>query len=117
MNSQKLLLILFVFILIITGVSLLAKDLEAIISRGTDIDSIGHMLGFFLLTWFLHSACRFPLITLSIALIFYAALTEIGQWYLGFRNPELSDFIADTVGILTFITLKWLKLMYFQRVR
>lgn len=115
MKSQQLLLFLFIIILIITGVSILANDLDAIISRGTDIDSIGHMLGFFLFTWFLNSICRLPLITLSITLIFYAALTELGQWYLGFRNPEFSDFIADTVGITIYVVIKWLQLMYFKR--
>ena len=46
--------------------------------------------------------------TTALTLSFYAALTEIGQYYLGFRNGEFRDFVADVMGIIIFIFLYWL---------
>lgn len=115
MKSQHHLFLFLIFLLMVIGVSVMSHDLQRIIFRGTQIDSIGHMVGFFALTWFLHGVFKYSLIPLSICLIFYAGLTEIGQWYLGFRNPEMSDFISDIVGITAFVALKWLKIMYFSR--
>jgi len=48
-------------------------------------------------------------------LIFYAALTEIGQSFLGYRSGELGDFIADIVGISLFVLAKWLYLRFFRK--
>lgn len=113
MKSQQHLLLFLVFLILVIFTSLVSHDLQAIWFRGTRLDSIGHMVGFFGLTWLLQGVFKFPLIPLSMCLIFYAALTEIGQWYLGYRNAEMSDFIADVVGITAFVALKWLKIMYF----
>jgi len=49
---------------------------------------------------------RVPLMNSILCITFYAALTEVGQYYLGFRSADFSDFIADMVGIMLFITLK-----------
>jgi len=114
MKSQQHLLLLLIFIFIAIFVSLISNDLKAIIFRSTQIDSIGHLIGFFILAWFLNGVFKYPVISLSICLIFYAALTELGQLYLGFRNGEISDFIADLVGIALFVGVKWLK-MYFGK--
>jgi len=70
------------------------------------------MIGFFILAWLLHGIFKFPVLSISICLVFYAALTELGQLYLGFRNGEISDFIADIVGITLFIGIKWLRMVY-----
>lgn len=115
MKSQHHLLFLLIFLLLLLSVNLLSHDLKAIIFRGTQIDSIGHMIGFFILPWFLHGVFRFPVINLSLCLVFYAALTELAQLYLGFRNAEFSDFLADIVGITCFVAVKWLKVVYFDR--
>ncbi len=53
---------------------------------------------------------------LTIALIFYAALSELGQYYLGFRNGEMKDFIADLFGIFMFVLLKWVWLVYGKKL-
>jgi len=76
------------------------------------IDTIGHFTGFFILTWLISSLLRLPLLNIVLCLIFYGALSEIGQWYLGFRNGEFTDFYADTAGILVFSLLKWGAIVY-----
>ena len=115
MKSRQHLLLLLTFILITIFVSIIALDFKAIIFRGTQLDSIGHFIGFFILIWFLNGVLKFPLVNIFICLILYAALTELGQFYLGFRNGEISDFIADIVGISFFVIIKWLKLVYFNK--
>lgn len=96
--------LLFTFLTVITFTLL---DYQAIYERGIEIDSIGHIIGFFILTWFLYSIVKGSLLYLSLSLILYAALTEIGQFYLGFRNGEWSDFFADLFGISLFLLIKW----------
>ncbi len=71
------------------------------------IDTFGHFISFFLLTWVLHSLLKFHLPTLIFTLIIYGGLTELGQLYLGFRNAEFNDFLADISGVLFFTLLKF----------
>ena len=105
-----LLLLLFIFTIIL--VSIIADDIQAIFVQGIKFDTIGHMVGFFALAWFLNAVLKLPLLNLSFTLIVYAALTELGQLYLGFRNGEMSDFIADIVGIMLFVAIKWCSIVY-----
>lgn len=115
MKSQQHLLLLLIFLTLGIVVSLLAHDWAAIVFRSTQIDSIGHLIGFFTLTWFLHGVFKFPLVNLAITLVCYGGLTEIAQWHLGFRNGEFSDFLADVAGVTLFVALKWLKVVYYDR--
>lgn len=72
------------------------------------IDSLGHFFTFFVLTGILTCLVKLrPLIT-TLTLTFYAGASELGQAYLGFRNGEFSDFIADVIGIISFVILYWL---------
>jgi VanZ family protein len=80
-----------------------------------EIDTIGHLTSFFILTWVCHSIIKLPLFICLPLLIFYGALTEIGQSFLGYRNGELGDFIADIVGISLFVLTKWLYLRFFRK--
>jgi VanZ family protein len=91
---------------------LLPAELKKIVFRSPQIDTIGHFICFFILAWLVHSLIKLPLIETFITLIFYGALSELGQYYLGFRNGEFSDFYADIAGISTFILLKLLYLAY-----
>jgi|TARA_B110000211_G_scaffold78149_3_gene91670 VanZ family protein len=50
-----------------------------------------------------------------LTVAFYGALTEIGQYYLGFRSAQLSDFISDLIGIALFAIIRWSILMYRNR--
>lgn len=106
---------LLLFLIIITLVAItyhLSAEFRSMVFRGTQIDSIGHMIGFFGLTWILHSVLKLPLINIILTMIFYSALTELGQYYLGFRSAELSDFFSDIMGITTFGAFRWAILVY-----
>jgi len=106
------------FILIISAAVLLffASELslptafKKIIFRSPQIDTIGHFIGFFILAWLLHSVIKSTLTETFITLSFYGVLSELGQYYLGFRNGEFSDAYADIAGITLFILLKLLYL-------
>lgn len=110
-NSSAILLLLFL-ILVFTITFSVPNELQNQIIKVPKIDSYGHFFTFFILTWFLNSVIKLPLMSTVLALVVYGALSELGQLYLGFRNGEFSDFIADTVGILTFVLIKWGYLVY-----
>ena len=105
-----------VLIIFIVSVSayFIFDELRAVVFRGTQIDSIGHIISFFLLTWLLNGIVKLPLINCVITISIYAAFTELGQYYLGFRNGEISDFFADLVGIALFAILRWAVTLYRQ---
>lgn len=67
------------------------------------IDSTGHFIGFFSLTALLLFGLKLPVFSTSFTLVVYAIATELGQAYLGFRNGELNDVIADIYGMLSAI--------------
>ena len=79
------------------------------------LDTIGHLTSFFILTWVSHSILKLPLSICMPLLIFYGALTEIGQSFLGYRSGQLGDFIADIIGISLFVLTKWLYLRFFRK--
>ena len=80
--------------------------------ESTRIDTIGHFIGFFLLTWLLTTFIKLPTSIAALTLVFYAAASEFGQAYLGFRNGEFSDFVADIIGVTCFIFILWCKSIY-----
>ncbi len=110
-NHQAFLLfITIIAIVLISTVVLLSPNtlgLNTHYIRFPKIDTIGHFTSFFLLTWVVHSLVKLPLKITVVVLIFYGALSELGQLYLGFRNGELTDFVADVAGILFFVLMKW----------
>ena len=112
MKSRQHLLFLLILILAIIVFSFLTNDFKSLILSGTRIDTVGHFIGFFLLTWFLNVVIKLSMTELFFALLVYAALTEVGQFYLGFRNGEVSDFIADVIGISLYAFIKWLIVVY-----
>jgi len=91
---------------------LLPIELKKLIFRSPQIDTIGHFISFFILAWLIHSLIKLTLVETLLTLSFYGALSELGQYYLGFRNGELSDFFADIFGVSLFILLKLLHLAY-----
>ncbi|WP_420839706.1 VanZ family protein [Colwellia maritima] len=80
--------------------------------RSPQIDTIGHFIGFFILTWFVSSILKLSIFNTFFSLSFYSALSELGQYYLGFRNGEFSDFFADIAGISLYLFLKYVYLLY-----
>lgn len=114
MNRNYQLLIVLIILAFSLSTYFIFDDLRTIVFRGTQIDSIGHITSFFLLTWLLNGIAKLPLINCVITISLYAALTELGQYYLGFRNGEMSDFFSDLVGIALFAILRWSVTLYRQ---
>lgn len=111
MKKNHHLLLFFCFIFIALILSFVPGFSQQIVEN-TRIDTIGHFIGFFLLTWLLTSLAKLPTSIAAITLVFYAAASEFGQAYLGFRNGEFSDFVADIVGVGCFIFVLWFKLIF-----
>ncbi|MGL1959267.1 MAG: VanZ family protein [Colwellia sp.] len=91
---------------------LLPVEIRNAVFHSPKIDTIGHFIGFFILAWVVHSVIKLSLFNTILTLILYGALSELGQFYLGFRNGEFSDFFADICGILFFALLKWCFVVY-----
>ena len=91
---------------------LLPEAIKKLVFRSPKIDTIGHFIGFFVLTWVVSSILKVSLVNTFYTLSFYGALSELGQYYLGFRNGEISDFFADIVGISLYLGLKFSYLKY-----
>jgi len=100
---SSLLLVLFFFI---------PTELTMSVINKIQIDTFGHIIGFFGLSWILIRLVKLPLVNTVVCLYFYSAVTEIGQHYLGFRSGQFFDFVADVVGISLFATLQWLTIIY-----
>jgi len=99
-------------LLLVTFALFFSNEVRNAIFRNTQIDTIGHFIGFFCLTWILSSFVKLSTPALTMALVIYAGLSELGQYYLGFRNGEIKDFIADLLGIGCFLLFKWIWLVY-----
>jgi VanZ family protein len=112
MKTNLQLLILLVFSLIIVLFFFIPTEFSEAVINKIKIDTYGHITGFFGLSWILIRFVKLPLINTVICLYFYSALTEIGQYYLGFRNGDFFDFVADVVGVSLFATLQWLRVIY-----
>jgi VanZ family protein len=107
---------LFLFIvLLILLLIIFSETLRNFLFELTKLDTIGHFISFFCLALVVNSLLKLPLFTSAISLSFYAALSEIGQYYLGFRHGEFRDFVADVLGILFFVLLKWLYIKYWKK--
>jgi len=107
-----ILLIIAATLLFFSSELLLPTELKNAVFRSPKIDTIGHFIGFFVLAWLMHSLLKTTLALTFFTLSLYGALSELGQYYLGFRNGEFSDFFADVAGISFFILLKTLYSFY-----
>lgn len=115
MKSRYHLSILAIIVMLFFGLYFSSDDFRRLVFRSTEIDSIGHIISFFCLTWVLQSILKLPLLTTMLTVAFYGVLTELGQHYLGFRNGEFSDFISDLIGIVLFAIIRWSILMFRNR--
>ncbi|MCP4321623.1 MAG: hypothetical protein GY787_07185 [Alteromonadales bacterium] len=109
----------FITVIIVTTLlffahELLPDNLREHIFRFPEIDTIGHLTSFFILTWLCHSVIKLPLSLCLPLLIFYGALTEVAQCFLSYRSGQWGDFIADIIGISLFVLTKWLYLTFFR---
>lgn len=115
MKSRYHLSILTIIVILFFCLYFSSTDFRRVVFRSTEIDSIGHIISFFGLTWVLHSILKLPLLTTMLTVAFYGVLTELGQYYLGFRSAQVSDFISDLIGIGMFGIIRWSILMYRNR--
>ena len=115
MKSRYHLSILAIIVILFFCFYFSSADFRRIAFRSTEIDSIGHIISFFCLTWVLHSILKLPLFNTMLTVAFYGVLTELGQYYLDFRSAEVSDFISDLIGIALFAIIRWSILMYRNR--
>lgn len=115
MKSRYHLLIIILIVALFLSLYLISPEFRTIVLRSTKVDSIGHIISFFGLTWVLHSILKLPLFNTMLTVSLYGALTEFGQYYLGFRSGEVSDFIADLIGVALFGIIRWSILIYRNR--
>ncbi|KGJ90599.1 VanZ family protein [Colwellia psychrerythraea] len=106
--------VIIVSITLLFAHEFLPDNLRKRIFQFPEIDTIGHLTSFFILTWVCHSVIKLSLTVCIPLLIFYGALTEIGQSFLGFRSGEWGDFFADVIGISLFVLAKFLYLNIFK---
>lgn len=105
-------LLIFFSLLFVAAFLLLIPGAEEAVFQNPEIDTIGHFIGFIVFTWLVHIFLQLPLVTLTVALVFYSAASEIGQYYLGFRNGEFTDFLANVAGIFTYLGMRWVLFLY-----
>lgn len=115
MNRNIPFYIVIVTLLTISSSIFMIEDVRTTFVDNIQIDSVAHFIGFFFIAALLNGIVKLPLMNCIIVLIFYAALTEWGQLYLGFRNAEIKDFVGDVLGVLTYALLRWTYLIFKQQ--
>jgi VanZ family protein len=112
MKTHSHLLLFLITTLLLLLAFFLSAEVRNIIFGPTQIDTVGHIIGFFGLSWILIAMAKLPMFNTLICLFLYSALTEVGQYYLGFRSGEFADFLADIAGISLFTVLYWIYIVY-----
>lgn len=113
-HTYFLISVIVITLVLLFAHEFLSEPLRKRIFQFPAIDTIGHLSSFFILTWVCHSILKLSFVVYMPTLTFYAALTEVGQSFLGYRNGEVGDVIADIVGILLFVLAKWCYVNLFQ---
>lgn len=106
MKNYQLIILFWASVISIVCLQYSADELVAMYQSYIKLDTIGHFWGFFILSWAVHVFLKISLLKTSIVIIAYAVLSELGQHYLGYRNGEFSDTVADIVGVLFFAIVK-----------
>ena len=63
-------------------------------------DKAQHVFAFFCLSSLGILAYQKAVVKLAIGLLLYGALIEVLQWFTDWRSGELTDWLADGIGIL-----------------
>ncbi|MCF1427283.1 MAG: VanZ family protein [Shewanella sp.] len=84
-----------------------------------NLDKVGHLGSFLLLSWLTFEAFRLRWHVLVPLMALYAFAIELVQSYLPYRSASFSDFVADMVGVALFYLLAWLfaRLPFICRLR
>lgn len=104
---------LFVWIIVILGVSSIPRLSVDNVGMPEGIDKVAHYLEYLILALLFHHALsgrpvrrRLPVELLVVATgLVIAAVDEIHQGYIPGRDPNIYDFAADGAGILTGILI------------
>ena len=108
-KQQSLVLTAFIAIIVALYFSL---GFHQSVSNNVRIDTVSHFIGFLALSFFSLYVLQIRILTTIIVLVIYAAATELGQAYLGFRNAQFSDFIADVLGVTMFALINWAHMVF-----
>jgi len=114
-HSYFFIIVVIVMTLLLFAHEFLPDSLRKRIFHFPEIDTIGHLTSFFILTWVCHSIIKLSLPICVVLLICYGALTEVGQSFLSYRSGQLGDFIADVIGISLFVMAKWIYVNFFRK--
>lgn len=106
MKNHQLLILFWVSLFSFLCLQYPLDELLELFKRHVRVDTIGHFLGFFILAWVIHSLINISLFKTALIITVYAVLSELGQFYLGYRSGEINDTIADITGVLFFILIK-----------
>ena len=81
-----------------------------------DWDKAQHALGFFGLTVLgLLAYPQKPLLRMAVYFVALGGLIEVAQWASGWRQGDLLDLLADTLGIGIAVVLWWAWQLWFSR--
>ncbi|MCE9677952.1 VanZ family protein [Shewanella sp. AS1] len=79
-----------------------------------NMDKIGHLGSFFLLSLLTYLAFRPKWYGVTAILALYALFIELVQSRLPYRSADSADFIADMCGVLLFYCALWLYRRYIR---
>ncbi|GIU30965.1 teicoplanin resistance protein VanZ [Shewanella schlegeliana] len=82
-----------------------------------NLDKIGHLGSFFILSYLTYLAFKPKWYVLAVILAGYAVFIEVVQSQLSYRSASFADFIADMVGISLFYFTHWLYCRYFKTAK
>lgn len=67
-----------------------------------NLDKVGHIGSFFMLSWLAYLAYRPRWYWIVLELAFYGIMIEFIQSFLPYRSADVKDFMADMVGVALF---------------
>ncbi|ATC95967.1 VanZ family protein [Pseudoalteromonas tunicata] len=108
--SRRIYQILF-FIAVLVFTALFAKEIKSGIILFPHIDKVAHFGIFFILAALLSHAFKAPIWVYVLILAAYGGAVEIMQDTLPHRQASLGDFIADTLGAISYfiVFMLWQK--------
>ena len=116
---MKILFLLYTAILTFLLVTSRPHDFVQPIEGWTALlETWAHLIAFTLLAFLAALArTRKPLWLIVVALIAYAAATEIIQGFTATRTPEWKDLIQDVIGVALGTSLGWGASSFLRRIR
>ncbi|MBE0365048.1 hypothetical protein PULV_a3357 [Pseudoalteromonas ulvae UL12] len=95
------------FIAVLSFTALFAKEVKGGIMLFPHIDKVAHFGIFFILAGLLAHAIKAPIWVYILVLASYGGIVEIMQHNLPHRQASVADFIADTLGALSYFAASY----------